>query len=143
MTDLHRVFWVLPGESLHVNALEQTVVARLYLVNLTGVSRVLLWTESEQGSCFLMASGPDYLQPEIVSYIPVEVAPHEEGWVFEELVYSPAHGGHSTWLNETQEKAVEIYKCFADTGADILIVELPDGVRAFAHRSRYHWQNVQ
>lgn len=140
---MHRVFYVQPGESLQVNTLEHIVADRLYLEHILGIRRVLLWTESEQGSYFLMASGPNDIEPEILGYVPVEITPHEEGFVFQEAVYTPMRSEHNVWLSETHEKAGDIYECFADTGAGILVVELPDGVRAFALRTRYHWQNVQ
>lgn len=143
MTDLHRVFRVLPGESLRTNTLEHIVANRLHLEHALGTRRVLLWTESAQGPHFLMASGPNYIETEIFGYIPVEITPHEEGLVFQDLVYTPVRSEYNVWLNEAKEKTADIYECFADTGASILAVELADGVRAFAYRTRYHWQNVQ
>lgn len=141
--DMHRVFRALPGESLRINPLEHLVVQRLYLEHPLGISRVLLWTESAQGPYFVMASGPNYFEPEILGYTAVEIASHEGGFDFQGTVYTPVRSKHDTWFDEERTKAVDIYECFADTGADILVVALLDDVRGFAFRSRYNWQNVQ
>lgn len=143
MSNMHPLFRVEHGGNLRVDSRDHVVVRRLYLERHLGISRVLLWTATAQGFYFLMASGPNYFEPEILGYIPVEVSPHDEGLVYQGEVYRPVHSEDNTWLDAEKKEAAYIYECFAATGADILVVAQPDGVQAFAHRSRYHWQTVR